>query len=103
MNKPKLGDILLEANLIDEVQMRIALEEQKRLESSIAFLKNQSANLSDSGKAKAAELKGEIKSLNNQLDEIIFTASGILSPPGLSKTVFPSTKFRSFLGTLRAA
>lgn len=31
MNKPKLGDILLEANLIDEVQMRIALEEQKRL------------------------------------------------------------------------
>lgn len=30
MNKPKLGDILLEANLIDEVQMRVALEEQKR-------------------------------------------------------------------------
>jgi type IV pilus assembly protein PilB len=30
MNKPKLGDLLVEANLIDEVQMRIALEEQKR-------------------------------------------------------------------------
>jgi len=30
MQKPKLGDLLLEANLIDEVQMRIALEEQKR-------------------------------------------------------------------------
>jgi type IV pilus assembly protein PilB len=29
MNRPKLGDLLLEANLIDEVQMRIALEEQK--------------------------------------------------------------------------
>ncbi|NMC00718.1 MAG: hypothetical protein GYA35_10600 [Thermoanaerobaculaceae bacterium] len=31
MAKPKLGDLLLEANLIDEVQMKIALEEQKRL------------------------------------------------------------------------
>lgn len=31
MVKPKLGDLLLEANLIDEVQMKIALEEQKRL------------------------------------------------------------------------
>ncbi len=31
MTKPKLGDLLLEANLIDEVQMKIALEEQKRL------------------------------------------------------------------------
>jgi len=30
MNKPKLGDLLLEANLIDEVQMKVALEEQKR-------------------------------------------------------------------------
>lgn len=30
MSKPKLGDLLVEANLIDEVQMRIALEEQKR-------------------------------------------------------------------------
>ena len=30
MQKPKLGDLLVEANLIDEVQMRIALEEQKR-------------------------------------------------------------------------
>ena len=30
MNRPKLGDLLVEANLIDEVQMRIALEEQKR-------------------------------------------------------------------------
>jgi len=30
MNKPKLGDLLVEANLIDELQMRIALEEQKR-------------------------------------------------------------------------
>jgi hypothetical protein len=29
MSRPKLGDLLLEANLIDEVQMRIALEEQK--------------------------------------------------------------------------
>jgi type IV pilus assembly protein PilB len=31
MSKAKLGDLLVEANLIDEVQMRIALEEQKRL------------------------------------------------------------------------
>jgi type IV pilus assembly protein PilB len=31
MYKAKLGDLLVEANLIDEVQMRIALEEQKRL------------------------------------------------------------------------
>jgi len=31
MLRPKLGDLLLEANLIDEVQMKIALEEQKRL------------------------------------------------------------------------
>jgi type IV pilus assembly protein PilB len=31
MVRPKLGDLLLEANLIDEVQMKIALEEQKRL------------------------------------------------------------------------
>lgn len=31
MGKPKLGDLLLEANLIDEVQLKIALEEQKRL------------------------------------------------------------------------
>lgn len=31
MSKPKLGDLLVEANLIDEVQMKIALEEQKRL------------------------------------------------------------------------
>ncbi len=31
MTWSKLGDILLEANLIDEVQLRIALEEQKRL------------------------------------------------------------------------
>lgn len=31
MVKPKLGDLLLEANLIDEVQLKIALEEQKRL------------------------------------------------------------------------
>jgi type IV pilus assembly protein PilB len=30
MNRPKLGDLLVEANLIDEVQMRVALEEQKR-------------------------------------------------------------------------
>ncbi len=30
MGKPKLGDLLLEANLIDEVQMKIALEEQRR-------------------------------------------------------------------------
>jgi len=29
MNRPKLGDLLVEANLIDEVQMKIALEEQK--------------------------------------------------------------------------
>ena len=29
MNRPKLGDLLVEANLIDEVQMQIALEEQK--------------------------------------------------------------------------
>lgn len=28
--KPKLGDLLVEANLIDEVQLKIALEEQKR-------------------------------------------------------------------------
>ncbi len=31
MSWSKLGDILLEANLIDEVQLKIALEEQKRL------------------------------------------------------------------------
>ncbi len=30
MSKARLGDLLLEANLIDEVQLRIALEEQKR-------------------------------------------------------------------------
>lgn len=30
MNRPKLGDLLVEANLIDEVQMHVALEEQKR-------------------------------------------------------------------------
>lgn len=30
MSKPKLGDLLVESNLIDEMQMRIALEEQKR-------------------------------------------------------------------------
>ncbi len=30
MSKPKLGDLLVEANLIDEVQLKIALEEQKR-------------------------------------------------------------------------
>lgn len=30
MNRPKLGDMLLEANLIDEVQLRIALQEQKQ-------------------------------------------------------------------------
>ena len=30
MNRPKLGDMLIEANLIDEVQMRIALQEQKQ-------------------------------------------------------------------------
>jgi type IV pilus assembly protein PilB len=29
MVRPKLGDLLLEANLIDEVQLQIALEEQK--------------------------------------------------------------------------
>lgn len=29
MSKPKLGDLLLEAGLIDEVQLKIALEEQK--------------------------------------------------------------------------
>lgn len=29
MSRPKLGDLLLEANLIDEVQLQIALEEQK--------------------------------------------------------------------------
>ena len=29
MGRPKLGDLLLEANLIDEVQLQIALEEQK--------------------------------------------------------------------------
>jgi len=29
LNRPKLGDMLLEANLIDEVQMEIALQEQK--------------------------------------------------------------------------
>lgn len=31
MSWSRLGDLLLEANLIDEVQLRIALEEQKRL------------------------------------------------------------------------
>jgi type IV pilus assembly protein PilB len=31
MSWSKLGDLLLEANLIDEVQLRIALEEQRRL------------------------------------------------------------------------
>lgn len=30
MSKAKLGDLLVESNLIDEVQMRVALEEQKR-------------------------------------------------------------------------
>lgn len=30
MARPKLGDLLLEANLIDEVQLQIALEEQKQ-------------------------------------------------------------------------
>ena len=30
MNRPKLGDMLLEANLIDEVQLKIALQEQKQ-------------------------------------------------------------------------
>ena len=30
MNRPKLGDLLVEANLIDEVQMHVALQEQKR-------------------------------------------------------------------------
>ncbi len=30
VNRPKLGDMLLEANLIDEVQLRIALQEQKQ-------------------------------------------------------------------------
>lgn len=30
MARPKLGDLLLEANLIDEVQLKIALEEQKQ-------------------------------------------------------------------------
>jgi type IV pilus assembly protein PilB len=29
MSRPKLGDLLVEANLIDEVQLKIALEEQK--------------------------------------------------------------------------
>lgn len=29
MKRPRLGDLLLEANLIDEVQLKIALEEQK--------------------------------------------------------------------------
>jgi len=30
VNRPKLGDMLLEANLIDEVQLKIALQEQKQ-------------------------------------------------------------------------